>query len=188
MCGQCRHGEKRVRFPDMSEVVNQAQFGVHAIDIFDRIAAGEQVVGGDAVVVFDHVSNLAAPERMGNVVAEKCVLTGNLISPAFGIKSLPAAVIVFRIGLSLADGRVVPEADEQLVDKRSFGRPENVCIDAGGDPVIFYIQDDICAGCHHRRNCNRFVPSTRFACIRTAQYICFTIDMFIYVLFSTIRT
>src|SRR6266850_7834287 len=51
---------------------------------------------------------------------------------------------------------VVPEADKQLVGKPSFGRSENVRIDAEAGPVIC-IQDDICAGYRHGRSCNRFV-------------------------------
>ena len=71
-----------LRFPDMSEPVDGAQFGGLAFDIFHAIAAGEQIVGGDAFVVIDDVGNFAALERMGNVVAEECVLSGDLISPA----------------------------------------------------------------------------------------------------------
>jgi hypothetical protein len=52
--------------------------------------------------------------------------------------------IVFLIGQSLADVRVMLRADEQLVDERSFGRSEKVCLSTAVDPVI-YIQDDICA-------------------------------------------
>jgi hypothetical protein len=37
---------------------------------------------------------------------------------------VPAPVLVFPIGYSMADGRVMPEADERLVDKHSSGRSE----------------------------------------------------------------
>lgn len=106
-----------LRFPDVSEMLNRSHLGDRAFDIFHGIAAFEQVVGCDAFAVFDNVGNFAAPERMRNVVAEICILRGDLVSPAFVIEGLPAPVIVFRIGQPLADGRVVSEADKQLVDK-----------------------------------------------------------------------
>ncbi|MGA8766792.1 MAG: hypothetical protein WB559_07225 [Candidatus Acidiferrales bacterium] len=48
----------------------------------NTLAAGEQVVGGDAFAIFDNVGNLAAPERTGNVAAEERVLGCDLVYPA----------------------------------------------------------------------------------------------------------
>jgi hypothetical protein len=135
-------------FPDMMEMVNRSHLEGIASDEFHRIAAGEEVVSGDAFAAFDHVSNLAALERTRDVVAEKSILRGDLVSSALGLEGLPASLIVSRVGYTLTDSGVVPETDEQLVDKRPIGRPENICIDAAGDPII-RVEDDIRVWCHH---------------------------------------
>src|ERR1019366_9772906 len=109
--------------------------------------------------IFDNVRNLAAPERTGNVAAEERVLGCDLVSPAFGLEGLPAPVIVLGIGQPLADCRVMPEADEQLVDKRSFRGPEDIRIDAAVDRVI-HIQHDARALCRHGRIVSSGSPVT----------------------------
>ena len=69
----------------MRQMLHSRQFGGAAFDVLHDVAAFEQVVGGDAFAVFDHVGNFAAPEGTGNMGAEERVLRGDLISPAFGL-------------------------------------------------------------------------------------------------------
>jgi hypothetical protein len=136
-----------LRFRDMSQI-NGSQLCGYAFEIFHGIAAFEQVCCGEAFIVFDDVGNLAATERTGDVAAEEFVLRGDLVSPTFGPEGFPAPVVVFGIGQPLSDRRFMLEADEQFVNERSLGWPEDIRIDAGVDPVIC-IQDDACVPrCH----------------------------------------
>ena len=65
----------------MTKLPSGSQFDGRASDVFHGIAAGKQVVGADAFAIFENAGDLAAPKGIRNVVAEECVLRGDLVSP-----------------------------------------------------------------------------------------------------------